>query len=342
MPPMNTQMMPVWAYASQMLGDLGLGSLAEPLQQYLLGQSVPPTEAEFTNWLYQQPAFHARFPAIKAMAEAGKQVPTPAEILDYEQTLSQILTYNGLNQFFNERWVRDHVTQFVVAEVSPEEVDERINKGWAVVKNAPPSVREAMGNYFGVENDAALLAYYLDPSNDGALLKRETELAQLGGAARQFGIDLSRVGAEKLQGAQVDYQQALQGMAQVAALAPVFAETMGEAGRRDGPRGWRSVGENTGANKYRVRLADGTERFFADKAEAGQWAESQGTDASMSWVKPTTNDLTAEEHGVGAIFGTSAEAMELLRRRLADRKAALSGGGGANVSQRGVGVGTAE
>lgn len=320
------------------LYDFGLPlELAERAWAWLTENAVNDPD-QLRLWLYDQPEFERRFPAIKERLATGKAPVSPEEYLQLERTYSQIMRTTGLpRDLFNKP---DDFTRLIAADVSPKELEDRIVRGYEKVRAADPTVREAFSRFFGVNGDGALAAMFLDPTQASEVLAEKVREAEIGGAALRFGLDLSREQATDLVDAGIDYDRAITGMAQVAELAPLFAETQGEATIGSGPAGWQKV--SAGGEKYRVRLDDGTERLFDTAEAAGEFSAAQPKNTSGSWVKRTRNDLTAEEHGVGAVFQLDPQAMDRVRRRLAERKAAFGGGGGAAIGGQGVGLGRAD
>ena len=92
--------------------------------------------------------------------------------------------------------------------------------------------------------------------------------------------------------------------------------------------------------------------FNIDLARAEQLA-SQGKDPRQAWeqanaMRPLEVETISEQQNItegqliGAAFGESGEAQDLLKRRAQEREAAFRGGGGAASTQKGFGIGSAE
>ena len=85
------------ARLTQILNQYGLGSLTTwALEKLRQGAS----EAQILIELYDQPAFKQRFPAIDARKQNGLTPISPAEILEYEQRVNQLLRMAGLGTMF--------------------------------------------------------------------------------------------------------------------------------------------------------------------------------------------------------------------------------------------------
>lgn len=102
------------------------------------------------------------------------------------------------------------------------------------------------------------------------------------------------------------------------------------------------------ATRYNVHLAQQIAREVADTgvSDAAVWANFQKLDSMKSLFDETlaeTTDYTAEQQGVGAVFGTQPGQEQALQRRAQSRTSQFSGGGGAVSSDRGVvGLGVAD
>lgn len=100
--------------------------------------------------------------------------------------------------------------------------------------------------------------------------------------------------------------------------------------------------------RFNVHLAQQIAREVADTGASDQavWQGFRQIDQIKSLFQETlaeTTDLTAEQEGVQAVFGTQPGATDTLQRRAQQRTAAFSGGGGAAATDRGVvGLGTAQ
>ena len=102
------------------------------------------------------------------------------------------------------------------------------------------------------------------------------------------------------------------------------------------------------SERYGLHLAQQIAKEVADTgvSDSAVWAGFQKLDSMRSLFSETlaeTNDYTAEQQGVGAVFGTQPGQQELLQRRAQSRTSVFSGGGGAVSSERGViGLGVAD
>lgn len=352
-----------YKYAEQFLSQFGFGpELATRLQRYMEDHGVTDPQ-QLQLWITSQPEFKTRFPAIGLMQDGTGNVITPADYIAYENKFSELMKRSGLDFLYNAHEGRGKslVTQLLVENVSPDELANRIEQGYMKVRNAPVQVREAMTKYFGVRGDQALAAYFLDPDATEDLLVRQAEMAGVAGTWAQAGLGaysemdtgnpdetMPKWLADKLVRNGITAEQSLQVMAQAASLSAVYDETLGEGqthmgkGRARGSAGGIPVDETKpgtpGRDSTAPRLPTGTGPTFPGQnptAPVGPRPGPAPADPTM-----VANDITAEM-GVEAAAGISPEAMARIRKRLDERTAAMSGGGGAAAGEQGTGLGSA-
>lgn len=273
------------ATIERILADYGLGSLSGWAWQRL--QDGAPVDLILLE-LEQRPEFDAAFPEIRLIRErnaaGGGPAMTPmrpADIINYRATARRILGNAGLPEGFYDQ--NSDFTDLIVRGVSTLELADRVEQGFQQVATARPEIREAFADYFGVVGDAALAAWFLDPSRATSVLVEQRQAAVAGGIGRSFGFDIGAASALRLAGSDIEAQRAMQGFAELARVRPLFDELLGEA-----------------------------------------------------------QDFTAEGEGVDALFDLGGPGAELLRQRLTNRSAAFRGGGGAILTEEGVGFGSVD
>lgn len=188
-----------------------------------LARGLSGTQVE--QEMRRRPEFIARFPAITERERLGLAPISPAEILANERQYTQIMRNSGLPPSFYDQ--PEDFTRLLVADKSPAEVQTVVDEGFLRVQQAPREVRTAFRDYFGVDGDSALAAFFLDPDRARPVLLKMASQAQVGGAGRQFGFDVSAETAGRIVetgGA----QGAGQTFAQLAESAPLFEATVTE------------------------------------------------------------------------------------------------------------------
>ena len=87
---------------------------------------------------------------------------------------------------------------FIARDVSPAEVQTRVNEGFRAVSEASPQVVAQMKELYGVD-EGGLAAYFLDPDRATPILQRQARAAQIATEGlRQAGIQLTATAAEGL------------------------------------------------------------------------------------------------------------------------------------------------
>ncbi|TXH55384.1 MAG: peptidoglycan-binding protein [Desulfurellales bacterium] len=112
--------------------------------------------------------------------------------------------------------------------VSIAEVSDRINQGFMAVKMAPPSVQEYFYTNYGVNSEAAMAAYFLDPDRAAPELIRRAETANIGGRAMQMDIVLGLDRSRLLADMGVTGSGAMSGFMALDQMRTLFSESLGE------------------------------------------------------------------------------------------------------------------
>lgn len=366
----NNPMADAFGYMQKYLEQFGLGSLADRLWAYMIKIGVDDANQLYL-WIQEQPEFKVRFPAIEARRKKGMAPISPEEYVDYEQSAYELMRASGMPEGFYDG--RDDFAQFLINDVSINELNDRIQKGWTRVANAPFEVRNAFMSYFGVDGDAALAAYFLDPNRALPLLEKRATQAEIAGSFSQLGFgSLNQLLAEELSDVGVDVQSALQGFSQLAAMEHLFNETVEEAGshmeRYAGIEGRAPTWATDAVSRYEKQKSEWEkliedhynywgkyqtpEAFLAELKRTGEWDKQplrpdfayDSLDQLVGEVQDSqAGDLRAEVEGVRAVFGTDPDAMDAVERRRQERVAKFKGGGGAAVADQGAyGIGTAD
>lgn len=213
-----------FAYIQGVLDSYGLGSLYDwALEQLQAGRSSDRILLD----LRDRPEFQARFPAIAARQQAGLAPLSPAEYVAYEQQARQVMRQFGLPSGFYDS--NDDFTRLLTEDVSVAELYERVQQGYQQVAFAEPEVRSAFADFFGPQGDSALASFFLDPDRAMPALRNMVTEAQIGGAARQFDLDVGASAAQRLREFGITQAEAQAGFRQVRALDPLFTETVSES-----------------------------------------------------------------------------------------------------------------
>jgi hypothetical protein len=176
--------------------------------------------------LREQPAYQRRFAGNAARSRAGLSELDPASYIALENQYRATLQANGLPTNFYDS-TEDFQT-LIEGDVSPSELNERVQSGYRAVADADPAVRRQMQELYGV-SEGELAAYFLDPTRAAPLLTRQARAAQIAGrAVEQAGIRLTGAFAEDLARRGITPQEAERGFAEIGALGELRQTFAGE------------------------------------------------------------------------------------------------------------------
>jgi hypothetical protein len=210
------------------LDTYGLGDLSDFVYNEIIAKETVninnPDAIIFA--IREQPAYKKRFAGNAARLKNGLSELDPASYIGLENQFRQTLQSNGLPANFYDQ--AEDFQAFIEGDVSPSELNERVQQGYRAVADADPAVKEQMKNLYGVD-EGQLAAYFLDPKRTAPLLSRQAQAANI--AARGFeqgGIQLSGQFAEDLARRGISEQQARAGFAEVGALGELRQTFAGE------------------------------------------------------------------------------------------------------------------
>jgi hypothetical protein len=147
------------------------------------------SEAQIMIDLEGTDAFKQRFPAIgtlRARASTGENVhvPTPGEYIQAETTYTSLMRTAGLPPGFYDS--QADFTNLISNQVSPQELQSRIQEGYSQMVNAPADVKQQLNDYYGV-TPGQLAAYFLDPKVGVDVIRKQVAAANIGAAATRSG-----------------------------------------------------------------------------------------------------------------------------------------------------------
>lgn len=290
------------------LTDFKLDSLVEPLWNYMIDTGVQ-SDDQLWLWIQDRPEFHTRFPAFKKLQEEGRAI-SPVAYIELEKNYAQIMRASNIpNQFFDNA---DDFTDLIIGNVSPAEFQSRIEKGYKRVAEAGSLVRDAFKSYFGVEGDAALAAFFIDPDRSAPALERAVQSAEIQAAALSANSSVNLSYASKLADMGVTYDQAMQGFQRLNAMKSLFSSSVGEAAVDSS-----AVNPSTLTSDL---IVQGDNELRTAVVREG---ETPSTRVNISDDSSTMNQES--QLGTDFVFGTNAQTQRELQLRLEQRKAESSG-----------------
>lgn len=223
------------------------------------------------------PEFKTRYGVITEMrrrAAAGEpvRVPTISEVREYEDTVSRVMRQAGLPTWFYDSYT--DAQDLMLKGMSPAEVEERVGKGWSAVRDADPAVREAFANFYGVEGDAALAAFVLDPTRTVSKVEQAARAAYTSGYGRTLGMDIDQAYAERIAKLPKTEAGIQQDLGEVSKMSGLYGETITETDNLTTDTGLEAValGDGTAMNALQRRAI---ERGVTDRSSSGGAAATQ-------------------------------------------------------------------
>jgi len=203
--------------------------------QALAVEGVSP--AEFTLRLRQTPTYQARFGANTDRIKAGYRSLSEAEYVTLEDSYQRLMRQYGLPESFYKTGTagrQPELEKFIAGDVSPAELEDRIQLGVNRVQNASPEVLSTLEQFYPGVNKSNLLAYILDPKKALPDIQRQVQAAEIGGAARMAGGGLTTnladaqylasFGVDQAQ-ARAGYQQIAGGLERGSQLSSIYGQT---------------------------------------------------------------------------------------------------------------------
>lgn len=176
--------------------------------------------------LRESVAFQERFSANEVRRAAKKPVYSVSQYLQLESSYRNTLLAAGMPEdFYNSP---EDFANFIANDISPDEIKDRVDLGYASVKNADPAIINELKTMYGLD-DQTLAAFFIDPSRTKDAVVRAARAAEVASQARQqAGISLGAPAAELLVQQGVTQEEARTGFAQVAQLQELTRPLQGE------------------------------------------------------------------------------------------------------------------
>jgi hypothetical protein len=195
----------------QQFDAYGLGALVSPLKG-LIESGISP--AEFTIKLRETDAYKKRFAANSSRIQKGLRALSEAEYIGLEDQYQNVMRQYGLPESYYTRGDmgrQEGFEKFIAGDVSPVELEDRIQTAQTRVVNANPEVSKALREFYPEITGGDILAYALDPAQAINNIKRKVGAAEIGAGAMQAGLQTGLARAEELQRYGVTKETARQG-----------------------------------------------------------------------------------------------------------------------------------
>lgn len=164
-------------------------------------QAGVDNQAEFQMNLEQTQQFQARFPIIGQFRQRARDgepgsVPSVPDVLTYEREVADTLRLAGLPQWMFDD--RTYIQGLMGQELSADEVEARLGSAWTLVRNTDPAVLDQFAEFFGVQGDAAMAAFFLDPGRTTAQIDRMARTAYTSGLGETLGLNIGQQAADRI------------------------------------------------------------------------------------------------------------------------------------------------
>jgi len=198
----------------------GLQSLVEPLKN-LIQEGVSPSE--FTLRLRETDAYKKRFAANQTRVNQGLRALSEAEYIGLEDQYQDIMRRYGMPESYYKKGdlgTQAGFEKFIGFDVSPVELEDRIQTAQSRVFDANPEVAATLKQFYPGITNGDILAYVLDPKSALPELKRKITAAEIGAGAKIAGLATGLERATELASYGVTKEQAQQGFQTIADIVP--------------------------------------------------------------------------------------------------------------------------
>jgi hypothetical protein len=258
---------------AQVLETYGLGELADyTYNEIIVKETVNINNPDAVVFaLRDQPKYKERFAGNAARLKKGLSELDPASYISLENSYRQTLRDNGMDpNFYNKP---SDFRAWIEGDVSPAELNQRVQEGYRAVADADPEVKRQMRELYGV-TEGQLAGYFLDPERMAPLLTRQVRAAQIAArGAEQAGIQLAGGLAEELAARGITQAEAQRGFAEIGALGELRQAFAGEEGLTQEQIIGAQFGFDVAAQE---ELARRQRRRTAEFAGGGSFARTTG------------------------------------------------------------------
>jgi hypothetical protein len=198
----------------------GLQTLVEPLKN-LITEGVSPSE--FTLRLRETDAYKKRFAANQTRINQGLRALSEAEYIGLEDQYQDIMRRYGMPESYYKKGdlgTQAGFEKFIGFDVSPVELEDRIQTAQSRVFDANPEVAATLKQFYPGITNGDILAYVLDPKSALPELKRKITAAEIGAGAKIAGLTTGLERATELASYGVTKEQAQQGFQTIADIVP--------------------------------------------------------------------------------------------------------------------------
>ena len=179
------------------------------------------------------PEYQTRFAVItelRTRAAAGEpvQIPTIAQVRQYEDSTARVMRAAGLPAWFYDSYA--DAQALMSKGLSVTEVEKRLGSAYERVQNSDPAIRDAFERFYGPGmGDGALAAMFLDPAHTQSSLEKASRAAYTAGVGRSRGIEIDKALAERYANLPTTEAGINQDLNDISRLSPLTNEGITEA-----------------------------------------------------------------------------------------------------------------
>lgn len=139
-------------------------------------------------------AYAKRFPGMAALRKKGQAI-NEATYIDLETRMTGVMRTYDLPQGFADN--REQLGKLIAGEVSPAELQSRLESWNTVARNTDQGVRDQLRNLYGL-SDGDILAYTMNPDTALPLIQKRARAAVTADAGADNGFQFGQAQAEAL------------------------------------------------------------------------------------------------------------------------------------------------
>ena len=217
------------------------------------GLGLTPTQLSAATGLVS--SWQARFVGNQARIAAGLNPLSPAEYIANEQSYKTVMSMAGIPAS-SPLQSTDYLGKLMATDVSPAEVQMRVNAATAAVQNEDPQVLAQLQTQFGMTMPT-ILSHLLDPTVAAPLVQQEYNAATIGAEAARAGAAIAYGATGPLSAMSLAAQGITQGQAAQGfqTIAQQQAAMQSLAGRYQGYGNAAGVGQQLEASTFNTEGA---------------------------------------------------------------------------------------
>ena len=242
------------AIVQDYLNQWGLSSLADTVWQLALGGAGT---SEIVLNIRGTQTWKDRFAGNVQLSAAGGTPLSETDYIARENAFRTQMQMGGLTPSF---YSQQNLANLIGSNTAVDTVYAVLTKVYGVISQATPQTRQVFADLYGPASDNALATFLLSTTNPHALpeLERMAITAQVGGAARQFGVASGINEWDRLVAEGLTPNAARTGFSQIADMNPLFTREIGDTSNiTAGQEGIRGVLEGDAAALAAIRQRQG-------------------------------------------------------------------------------------